>query len=138
MKPEPTQSKEDLLTMVRSSLTQANQNAKNASRRNSILILLSIIASSAVTLVAAIPAAGGPRIGNWEITCTIAALLGFVASICTGFNQVAGYAAKQARALQGVGRFQALEVALALDGADVHALAKDYQMLVAEYASETR
>lgn len=104
-------------------------------KTNSRLSLTSLASSAAATLVAGVTAVGGPLVGEgipgWRLACSVAALLGFIATLATGFHQQLKLDERQTLGNQCIGRLKALEVSLATQR-------KSWDEIGAEYEDITR
>ena len=115
---EATQNREGLARRVKDDLQKAKTLTTKLRKSNSRLLVTGVVSSGASALVAGITAAQGPVIGEgtmgWRIACTVAAVLAFGATVCTGLVQQLKISERLAEGNQCFGRLNALDTAIVI------------------------
>ena len=127
---------------IHESLKNAEFKASRSRKFNSILLVTSSITAATSTLIAGITAANGPVIGEgtsgWVISCIIAAVFGFVTTVCIGVNQGFGFAERLSRTNECAGRLKSLEVSIKTGRANWNDVASEYEQIIREFTEEIR
>ena len=130
-------SQEYLTGKVKSSLENAKGIVAKQKRDHLRLATMSIISSSAATLVAGVTAATGPAAGigtnGWRVACIIAAVLGFVSTVSTGISQQFKTGEKAAEGKQCVGRLMNLDAVITTQGKSWGEIGQEYAEIVRTY-----
>jgi len=133
---------ETLAEDIQNSLKNAEIKASRSGKLNSLLLVVSSITAAASTLVAGVTAAAGPVIGEgpsgWVISCVVAAIFGFITTVCIGINQSFGFAEKLSRTNECAGRLKSLDVSLRTGRADWNDVATEYEQIIREFSEEIR
>lgn len=119
---------------LKQNLQYARENAARLQKMHAAFLIIGIISSAATTLVAGITAAQGPIIGEgtdgWKISCIIAALFGFAATISIGLNQQLKVNDRLSKNNQCLGRLQSLDVAISVGSRETKEIIQEYEELV--------
>ena len=138
MQPQANPKQEQLRHYVQTSLRQAETYTASVRKTNTLLVIGGLVTSAATTLVAGGAALAGPAAGlgtsGWQLTCAIAAGLGFISTICGGVVQQLKLAERLPLGQLCVGRLRALEVALTTDSREWGEIAKEYEAIMKESA----
>lgn len=122
------------LDRLKQSLQYTKVRTAKLQKMHTGFMVTSIVSSSATTLVAAITAAQGPIIGDgpagWKISCIIAAVFGFAATLCIGLNQQLKVSDRLSKSHECLGRLQSLDVATAIGSREPKQIMKEYEELV--------
>ena len=110
-------------------------------RRTNVRVTgLSLLLSTAATLLAGLTAAAGPLAGEgppaWRWTCGIIAVVTAAAALTTGFQQRFQIPEQLARALACAGRLRGIELSLQLGRVAPEQAGHEYEQLIATYPEE--
>lgn len=102
------------------------------------LIVLSILGSSVSTLVAGLAAAQaeplmGAGTAGWRMTCVIAAVFSFVATLSVGLNRQLRIEEQLVNRKQCAGRLQSLEVTMTTGSHNWDEIVEEYEEIVQTY-----
>ncbi|RIH81813.1 hypothetical protein Mterra_02948 [Calidithermus terrae] len=122
---------------VRRSVLKAEAYTARLRRSNTRLLLTSLFASGASTLVTGVTAAGGPVVGSgiegWRLACVAGAVLGFAATVSTGAVQQLKVGDRLSEGNQCLGRLRLLEVAISTRSRPLEDIAKEYAEVLKTY-----
>ena len=138
MNDESSIDREALTREIRTSLQNTESNLARYRKTNSLLLITSIITAAATTLVTTLAAAGGLVIGNWKISCVVAAIFGFATTVCVGINQGLGYSQRLSRTNECAGRLKSLDVSIKTGRSNWENIAIEYEEIVKDFATEIR
>jgi hypothetical protein len=137
MSAQGTADRELFAGRVKESLERARQYAGRLRKLNTRLLIASVIASAAATLVAGVTAATGPIVGEgipgWRLACIAAAGFGFVSTLSVGAHQQLGLSDKLADGHQCVARLKFLDLAMATGSRDWDEITKEYESILTAY-----
>jgi hypothetical protein len=138
MQPQITSKQELLSQHVQASLRRAETYTASLRRNYTRLVIGGLVSSAATTLVAGGGALGGAAAGlgtgGWQFTCALAAMLGFVSTICVGVMQQLKLGERLPLGQLCVGRLRALDVALTTGSREWGDIAKEYEAVIKESA----
>jgi hypothetical protein len=138
MSPEANSKQEQLRQLVSSTLRRAETRTANLHRTHMSLVVGGLVTSAASTLVAGGAALQGPLLGpgaaGWQLTCGLAAVLGFISTICLGIEQQLKLGERLPAGRNHVGRLRALDVALTTGTRDWDEIAKEIELVIRESA----
>ena len=122
---------------IRESLKATERHSARFGKINFGLYASGIISGAAATLVAGMAALSGPVVGQgttgWQITCLIAAVFGFIATLSTGFSGPAIERNTQSKLCYG--RLKSLDVSVATGSRTWDEITQEYEDITREYAN---
>jgi hypothetical protein len=123
---------------VKDSLQKAQGHASSLRKNNGRLLVAGIVSSAATTLVAGFTAAQGPVVGGdgvagWRLACIVAAVFGFVSTVCTGLSQQMKFSDRLSQGNQCVGRLRSLDVAITTGSRGWDEIAREYEDIAKTY-----
>ncbi len=139
---EPTQDRKALAQRalgqrVRASLQKTEERTAGLRKANTRLLVSGMASSAASTLVAGITAAQGPIIGEgaegWRVACIVAAVFGFVATVCTGLTQQLKISDRLSKGNQCLGKLRSLDLAITTSSRSWEEIIQEYQEIVKGY-----
>lgn len=134
---EPAQDREVLTKSVKASLRKAEERTAGLHKANTRLLVVGIVSSAASTLVAGFTAAQGPVIGEgpegWRMACIVAAVFGFVATVCTGLVQQLKIGDRLSQGNQCLGKLRSLDLAITTGSQSWEEIVEEYQEIVRAY-----
>ena len=129
---------ETLLKRIRISLSDADSYTQRNQRLNSILGLVTIVGSALTAFLTALTAAQGPVVIqgllDWQVACSIGAILSFITTITSGVSQQMNISQRLVLGSQCVGRLRALELVTATKTRDVAEITNEYAEILRTYA----
>lgn len=127
---------------VSRSLQQAESYAGRLGRTNGALSLGGILTSAAMTAVTGWTSVAGPVFGSsvaaWRLTCILAAVLGFLATVFMAVSQQLRLGDRVARANECIGRLKSLDFSLEAQTQSPQELWKEYANILRQYPEELR
>lgn len=118
-----------------SSFQKAATQRKKLEKNSSRFIITGIILSALATFAAGFPSLlGQPIIGDWRLTCTVAALITLAATIVTSVQNQVAKPDILTNASECVGRLRALLIELQSPDVDLDQVRKQYQAVLVEFA----
>lgn len=137
MTSEPTQDRKALAQRVRASLQKTEERTAGLWTANTRLLVSGMVSSAASTLVAGITAVQGPIIGKgvngWRVACIVAAVFGFVATVCTGLVQQLKIGDRLSKGNQCLGKLRSLDLAITTGSQSWEEIVQEYQEIVKAY-----
>lgn len=137
MSKDSTQNQNAITQSVKKSLKKAEEIISGRKKTNTGLLVAGMTTSAASTLVAGITAAQGPVIGTgtegWRITCIIAAIFGFAATVSTGLSQQLKINDRVAEGTQCVSKLRSLDVGITTGSKNWEEIVKDYEEIARTY-----
>jgi hypothetical protein len=129
-----------IVTRIAENLGRVETRVAQLRRTNVRITGLSLVFSTAATLLAGLTAAMGPLAGEgppaWRWTCGIIAVVTAAAAFITGFQQRFQIPEQLARALACAGRLRGLELSLRLARVGPEQAGHEYEQLIATYPEE--
>lgn len=134
---ERAQDRKALGQRVRASLQKTEERTAGLRKTNTRLLVSGIASSAASTLVAGTTAAQGPIIGEgaqgWRVACIVAAVFGFVATVCTGLVQQLKISDRLSKGNQCLGKLRSLDLDIAAGSRSWEETIQEYQEIVKGY-----
>ena len=122
---------------IHDSMQHVENQAAQLKAQYNRLVIFGTVSSGGSTLVAALTAALGPLVGQgtagWRFACIVAAILGFIATLCITFSQQLGINEKLTDATHSLGRLKSIDVAIATGIGDWDEITKEFQNIVQTY-----
>jgi hypothetical protein len=129
-----------IVTRITENLRQVEMRVARLRRTNVRITGLSLLFSTAATLLAGLTAAAGPLAGEgppaWRMTCGIIAVVTAATALVTGVQQRFQIPEQLARALAVAGRLRGLELSLRLSRVGPEQAGHEYEQLIATYPEE--
>jgi len=126
-----------LAKSVKASLRKTEGIISGRRKANTSLLVTGMTTSAASTFVAGITAAQGPLIGvgieGWRVSCIIAAVFAFAATISTGLSQQLKINDRIAEGTQCVGKLKSLDVAITTGSRSLEEITKEYEEIATIY-----
>ncbi len=126
-----------LAQKIAESLQKTRAEVDRLRRINTFAIVFGLLSSAATTLVTGITAAHGPVVGEgptgWKMSCLVAAILAFVATISVGLPQQLQLGDRLAQYNQALGRLKSLDVAIVTASRSWDEIAHEYEDIVRTY-----
>ena len=120
---------------IQASFQKANSQRKKLETKASRYIVAGIILSALATFVAGVPSLlGEPIIGEWRLTCMIAALITLVTTIVTSVQNQVAKPEILAKASECVGRLRALLIEMQAPDIDYDQVRKQYQAVLVDFS----
>ena len=127
---------------VRESVRHVESQASRLRAIYTRLLVFSVVNTAATTLVTGFTAAQGPFIGEgptgWRVSCIIAAVLGFAATLSIGLNQQLRLSERLSEANLSLGRLRYLDVAIATGTREWDHITQEYQDILRLYPEALR
>lgn len=138
MQPEILSQQAQLQQHIQVSLRRAEAYTASLRKTHTALVIGGLVASAGTTLVAGGAALGGAaaglNTGGWQLTCGLAAILGFVSTVCVGIVQEFRLGERLPQGQLCVGQLRALDVAMTTGSRTWGDIAKEYESIVKESA----
>jgi hypothetical protein len=138
MQPPSSSPQDRLRQHVQASLRRAEMYTSNLRKTYTRLVIGGLISSAATTLVAGGAVLQGITIGlgigGWASSCFVAAVLGFVSTICVGVVQQLKLGERLPLGQICVGRLRALDLELTTGTREWPEIAKEYEAVIKESA----
>jgi hypothetical protein len=133
----PSQDSNAVAKSVKASLLKAEGIISGRRKANTSLLVTGMATSAASTFVAGLTAAQGPLIGEgiegWRVSCIIAAVFAFAATISTGLSQQLKINDRIAEGTQCVGKLKSLDVAITTGSRSWEEITKEYEEIAKTY-----
>ena len=134
MQPETQPQLAQLQQHIQASLRRAEAYTAGLRKTHTTLVVGGLVSSAATTLVAGGAALGGAaaglNTGGWQLTCGLAAILGFASTVCVGIVQQLRLGERLPQGQLCVGQLRALDVAMATGSRALGDIAKEYAAIV--------
>ncbi|MFN8413724.1 MAG: hypothetical protein U0Z26_15180 [Anaerolineales bacterium] len=129
----------DALTKrIRASLLEADSYTQRNQRLNSILSMITIIGSAVTAFLTALTAAKGPTVIpgllDWQVACSIGAILSFITAIASGISQQMNIGQRLILGSQCSGRLRALELVASTQTRSLNEITNEYAEILRTYA----
>ncbi len=138
MPPEPDSHQAQLQQHIQASLRQAEAYTAGLRKTYTALTIGGLVSSAGTTLVAGGAALGGAaaglNTGGWQLTCGIAAILGFASAVCVGVVQQLKLGERLPLGQLCVGQLRALDVAMTTGSRAWGDIGKEYETIVKDSA----
>ncbi len=129
---------ETLLKRIRASLADADLYTRRNQRLNSTLGTITIVGSALTAFLTALTAAQGPTVIpgvlDWQVTCSIGAVLSLITTICSGVSQQMNISQRLVLGSQCVGRLRALELVTSTQTRSAAEITDEYAEILRMYA----
>ncbi len=127
-----------LLKRIRASLSDADSYTQRNQRLNSILGIITIVGSALTAFLTALTAAQGPTVIpgvlDWQVACSVGAVLSFITTISSGVSQQMNISQRLVLGSQCVGRLRALELVAATQTRGTAEITNEYAEILRMYA----
>ena len=137
MAQEPIQDRKAFAQIVKGSLQNGQERISGLRKTHLWLLIGSIVSSAATTIVAGVTSAAGPvvseGIAGWRLACIVAAIFGFVSTVCVTLAQELKIGERLVQGSQCVGRLKALDVAIVTGSQSWEEIAKEYGEIIKIY-----
>ncbi len=134
---ESAQDRKGLAERVRASLRKTEERTAGLQKANTRLLVSGMVSSAGSTLIAGITAAQGPIIGEgaegWRVACIIAAVFGFVSTVCTGLVQQLKIGDRLSKGNQCLGKLRSLDLAITTGSQSWEEIIQEYQEIARAY-----
>lgn len=135
---QPQMDHDALTKRIRASLLDADSYTQRNQRLNSILSIITIIGSAVTALLTALTAAKGPTVIpgllDWQVACSIGAVLSFITAIASGLSQQMNIGQRLILGSQCSGRLRALELVSSTRTRSVAEITNEYAEILRTYA----
>ncbi|MGB3572582.1 MAG: hypothetical protein WA783_20890 [Phormidesmis sp.] len=126
---------ERIVQNIAKSLDQSVNMTRQVTQLNSVLFLTSIISTASTTLVTALAALYGPVVGTgtsgWQLSCGIAAVFGFVATLAEGMKHQT--TDKVTRSRLCIERLRLLDLSLRYSQRPVEEIEREFDEIIRAY-----
>lgn len=120
---------------IRSSFQNATAQRKKLEIQTSRYTITGIILSALATFVAGVPSILGQTIiGDWRLTCSVAALITLAATILSSLQNQVAKPGLLSRSSESVGRLRVLLMELQAPDCDYDQVRRQYQALLVDFA----
>lgn len=127
-----------LLKRIRASLSDSDSYTRRNQRLNSALTIITIVSSASTAFLTALTAAQGPVVIpgllDWQVACSIGAVLSFTTTICSGVSQQMNIGQRLVLGSQCTGRLRALELVTTTQTRSVAEITNEYAEILRTYA----
>jgi hypothetical protein len=128
---------ERLLKVVEEDLGRVDRHVLRYRRRNTVLVIGGIVASTLATMMAGGMAAGGPPVANmfagWRVGCTIVAVLAAIAAVITTLSERFKLAEHLANSTACSARLSSLRFTLRSSTPDLKQAEEQYRDILEKY-----
>jgi len=134
---------QEVVRRISDDLRKAEMYLTGLKKLNTTLMVSGLTTSSLVTLFTGAtamrgPLIGGDDVGGWQLACVIAALLGFLTTLCMGLNQQLQVSERLAKATECVGRLKALDIAIVAGSRSDSDIVAEFENIVRAYPEPLR
>ena len=120
---------------IQASFQKATTQRKKLETKTSRFTITGIVLSALATFVAGVPSIFGQTvIGDWRLTCTVAALITLAATIVSSVQNQVAKPDILTKASECVGRLRALLLELQSSDVDYVQVRKQYQSILVDFA----